>query len=551
MIISGFIEAEQELIPSSELEPLCGLEGTTCLLYRLRSGGRRLLLKQLKPELAGNPRMIEAFQKEFAIGQSLHHPNLVQYKEIHESADGIYLLMEYVDGDTLSQRMLRNPEYFAHPDHLLKFFTQLLSCLQHLHLHQVLHLDIKPDNILLTRVSDDVKLIDLGFCYTDSYDQTMGRNDLYSAPEQKPEAKQQVDVRSDLYAVGRLLQDILLLICHELPGSLRSRLEKIAQHSTQQDKSLRYASAEEMSAALQEALNQKSSLHRTLIISIAVTVVLAILLAVIHFISAPKTSIPLSHIYLHGYGYHYQVLSEDSLTCEVTGFELPVGAENADHYVITSPVDYDHRSYQVIAVRDSAFLHDSLVTTLALPEGVKTIGSMACFDCPNLYAVSLPSTLQSIAHDAFASCPNLHSIVLPPSLKRIDRCAFVGTYSLRNIVIPEGITFLPVDCFVSSGLQHITLPSSLRAIERGVFYDCRSLRSITLPANLQTIGDYCFHHCDSLLEVRCLNPVPPVITNIFADTIGLHRILYVPAESVESYQLAPYWSEFAEIKALP
>lgn len=268
MIISGFIEAEQELVSSSELETLSELEGTTCRLYRLRSGGRRLLLKQLKPELAGNPRLVEAFQKEFATGQSLHHPNLVEYKELHEGAEGHYLLMEYVDGDTFGQRMQQHPEYFAHPDHLLKFFTQLLSCLQHLHQHQVLHLDIKPDNILLTRVSDDVKLIDLGFCYTDSYDQTMGRNDLYSAPEQKPGAEQQVDVRSDLYAVGRLLQDLLILIGHRLKASLRFRLEKIAQRSTQEDKTLRYASADEMAQALQKAFSGRHS--RLLPVSISV-----------------------------------------------------------------------------------------------------------------------------------------------------------------------------------------------------------------------------------------------------------------------------------------
>ena len=148
MIISGFIAAEKELVSTSELEPLNELAGSTCLLYRLRIGGRRLLLKQLKPELTGNPRLVEAFHKEFATGQTLHHLNLVEYKEIHESAEGLYILMEYVDGDTLSQRMLLHPEYFADPKHLLKFFTQLLSCLQCLHQHQGLHLDIKPDNIL-------------------------------------------------------------------------------------------------------------------------------------------------------------------------------------------------------------------------------------------------------------------------------------------------------------------------------------------------------------------------------------------------------------------
>lgn len=469
MILSGFIEAEQELVSSSELEPLRELEGSTSLLFRLRSGGRRLLLKQLRPELAGNPRLVEAFQKEFSTGQSLHHPNLVEYKEIHESSDGVYILMEYVDGETLGQRMQQHPAYFADPKNLYKFFSQLLSCLQCLHQHQVLHLDIKPDNILLTRVSDDVKLIDLGFCYTDSYDQTMGRNDLYSAPEQASASKQQVDVRSDLYAVGRLLQDLLLFIGSQINSTLRSRLEKIAQRSTQADKSLRYSSAEEMATAIQTALCKKTS-HPLIpvIISSAAVLLVAILYFVISSLHSQKHASD-DHIYLPFYGYHYHILSEDSLTCEVTGFELPPTAKNPEHFVITSPVDYHGRSYLVTAVHDSAFIHDTLITTLALSEGVKTIGTEACQDCPNLVAVTLPSTLQSIGHDAFASCPNLHSIILPPGLKRIDRCAFVGSYSLRNIVIPEGITSLPVDCFVSSGLQSVTLPSTLRALERGVF----------------------------------------------------------------------------------
>lgn len=135
MILSGFIEAEQELVSSSELEPLPELEGSTCMLYTLRSGGRRLFLKQLKPELAGNPRLVEAFQKEFTTGQSLKHPNLVEYKEMHESIDGLYILMDYVDGDTLSKRIQQHPEYFASIPHLRNFFTQLLSCLQCLHQH--------------------------------------------------------------------------------------------------------------------------------------------------------------------------------------------------------------------------------------------------------------------------------------------------------------------------------------------------------------------------------------------------------------------------------
>ena len=64
------------------------------------------------------------------------------------------------------------------------------------------------------------------------------------------------------------------------------------------------------------------------------------------------------------------------------------------------------------------------------------------------------------------------------------------------------------------------------------------------------IGDYCFLHCDSLRQVTILAPTPPAITNVFADTTGLHRTLFVPQGSVEAYQQAPYWQDFAEIKAI-
>ena len=90
----------------------------------------------------------------------------------------------------------------------------------------------------------------------------------------------------------------------------------------------------------------------------------------------------------------------------------------------------------------------------------------------------------------------------------------------------------------------------MRSLEPGAFYDCRRLRTVTLPDSLDRIGDYCFHHCDSLLEVRNLSPEPQLITNVFRDTLGLKRTLYVPRQSVELYRRAPYWREFSQILPL-
>ena len=175
-------------------------QGATCDTFRVKLYGKLHFLKRLKSEYAGDIRYQEALLKEFETGYRLEHPNLVRYLSLDK--DGI--LMEYVDGETLSQRLAKNPDYFKQRKNTDKLVRQLLSVLQYLHSHQVLHLDLKPDNILLTHINDDVKLIDLGFCYTDTFADTQGHTNAFAAPEQL--AGEKVDVRSDIYAIGKILE---------------------------------------------------------------------------------------------------------------------------------------------------------------------------------------------------------------------------------------------------------------------------------------------------------------------------------------------------------
>ena len=175
-------------------------QGATCDTYRVKLYGKLHFLKRLKPEVAGDIRYQEALRKEFETGYQLEHPNLVRYI----SLDDDYILMEYVDGETLSTRLATQPDYFRNRKNTDKFLHQLLDVVGYLHSHQVLHLDLKPDNILLTRIGSDVKLIDLGCCYTDTFPDTTGRTVAFAAPEQLTGGV--VDVRTDIYAIGRILE---------------------------------------------------------------------------------------------------------------------------------------------------------------------------------------------------------------------------------------------------------------------------------------------------------------------------------------------------------
>ena len=126
-------------------------QGATCDTFRVKLYGKLHFLKRLKAEYVGDIRYQEALRKEFETGYHLEHPNLVRYI----SLDDDRILMEYVEGETLSQRLATHPDYFTKRKNTDKFFRQLLDVVSYLHSHQVLHLDLKPDNILLTRINDD------------------------------------------------------------------------------------------------------------------------------------------------------------------------------------------------------------------------------------------------------------------------------------------------------------------------------------------------------------------------------------------------------------
>ncbi len=181
--------------------------GSMCEVCRVRQYGKLLLMKRLLPHHADTPQYQQALRKEFETGYLLEHPNLVRYMGWGEDDKGPFLLQEYVDGKTLGEFLAENRGYFDNQDNEQKFITQILSVLGFLHSHQVVHLDLKPDNILITRIGQEVKLIDLGCCYSDTFADTAGLNRDFAAPEQLHSSERfQPAPQTDLYALGKVLE---------------------------------------------------------------------------------------------------------------------------------------------------------------------------------------------------------------------------------------------------------------------------------------------------------------------------------------------------------
>jgi len=178
--------------------------GSTSDTYKVRINGKWHFMKRPKQKFTDHPQYNAAFEKEFDIGYTLDHPNIVRYISKGRDKNGFYFLTEYVDGQTLKDFISNNPTYFKKKENVQKFIEQLLSALSYLHQKQILHLDLKPENILITHIGHDVKIIDLGFAYSDCYQfLTAGKTNLYAAPEQINNGK--IDQRTDIYGVGMVL----------------------------------------------------------------------------------------------------------------------------------------------------------------------------------------------------------------------------------------------------------------------------------------------------------------------------------------------------------
>jgi serine/threonine-protein kinase len=179
--------------------------------------GRTVAVKVLKAELARDEEMVRRFHSEARAASRLNHPNTIAIIDFGQTPEGLlFLVMEYVRGCTL--RDVLRDEFPIPRARLLEMMRQLLEGLQEAHSQGVIHQDIKPDNVLIERLSsgrDLVKLTDFGIARLrgeepivdeDGQELVTGTPE-YMAPEQILGAD--IDARADVYAAGVLLYEML------------------------------------------------------------------------------------------------------------------------------------------------------------------------------------------------------------------------------------------------------------------------------------------------------------------------------------------------------
>ncbi len=492
--------------------------------YIVQIKGKSFFLKQLRPELATNQAYRTLFRKEFELGYKIKHKNIVEYDSLHDTDNDCYILMENVVGETLNKFIISHPDYFRSRSNLDKFFNQLLSALKCLHENHVVYSDLKPQNIMLSQVNNDVVLIDLGFCFADAYANTAGTTKEFSAPEQRKNGT--LETTTDIYCFGKVLE----FLNKNLPSHLPKKYRSIMAKCLRERQADRWQSVDEI---LSKINNNPNAWVKWLM---GFMVVVTSLVGYIIWQKFNDSALISKDIVSVNY-IKYSNFNKEDKTCEAIGED----SLKRQTIYIRDHIVYQGEEYKVTSIAHSAFKDHKHLKTVHIPDGIKNIGNDAFSGCDSILIINIPNSVTTIGDLAFYSCKGVTELILSQNLKEIPTSGFVAT-KISRLNIPEGVEVIKLDAFaLCPDIKEVKMPSTVKHLERGVFYNCLSLEKIELPACLERTDEYLFFGCESLKDIYIHATKPP-------QALALHRnpsqiTLHVPSGCVEVYKNAPYWQD--------
>jgi len=546
---SEFLDVRAPIFNEGDLKvvDVCDTEGGTSNTYCVLKEGRMFFLKCMKEELVNTTHGKEIFRKEYELGRTLDCPNVVHYHEYFEK-DGVpCVLSDYIRGRNLEQALADSDSAFD-AERIERLMLDVLNGLEHLHSKGIVHLDLKPGNIMLREVNNMAIITDLGFCYADTFLLSMGATKGYSAPELF-EGQGIPDMRADIFSAGKVLEALVERTV--LSKSDRRFFQRIIAKACAQQPDDRYVSATTMREAI--TLRGKGRSNRwvwPIVSMVALSALLVFFLTRQRGVAAIDEQPPIDTI---GTCFNYRlvncmVTSIEPMKCCVTGFdtEIPDSLYEAltQDVIIPASATLNGRTYMVESIADSAFFNMSNVQTVTFPNTLRHIG-VSAFWGTSIGSLTLPDSIETVDKDCFQNCDHLKNVVIPSHLQAIGMQMFLYCRGLEHITIPEGVERIEMNAFVSCrSLKHVSLPSTLCCIGRGTFWDCPSLTSITIPASVTKMDDFVFWK-SGLKELHMLSPRPIAITDIFGDC---HPIIYVPKGAGPAYREAEIWSGYTIIE---
>ena len=314
------------------------------------------------------------------------------------------------------------------------------------------------------------------------------------------------------------------------------------------------------------------------------SIVLVVIMSLIGFNSFASVCIENAD----GVKIYYNFDYSDNVTKAVVTVASPAGSYAGD-IVIPEEIIYRERSIKVTAIDKSAFGWCPNLTSVSIPNTVKTIGDYAFYN-DNLTSLTIGSGVTFIGNSAFSNC-TIDSVFISDIAAwcNIDfseygsqprSSLYLNGELLSNLIIPEGVTAIGCNAFYGCPIENVTIPNSVTTIGDHAFYDC-SIRIVFIPNSVTSIGEYAFENPYSLNKVIIGSNVTsigshafnrsgyygsveavfslieepfeiPGISDIdnspFSKTTFEETPLYVPVGTLDKYKATKGWKDFKIIE---
>ena len=183
----------------------------------------------------------------------------------------------------------------------------------------------------------------------------------------------------------------------------------------------------------------------------------------------------------------------------------------------------------VTEIADGGFSYSPYITSVTLPDTLRTIGHSAFSCCTSLKAVDIPDGVLEIGDNAFQSCIALERAVLPEGLYSTGSGVFKNCINLTFIKLPDSISIISNSMFLNcASLREVSLGDSVMVVAGLAFSGCTSLEDISLPSSLKYIGSSGFSGCTSLASFSIPEGVTELGRLVFDGCVSLNEI-YLPS----------------------
>ena len=204
---------------------------------------------------------------------------------------------------------------------------------------------------------------------------------------------------------------------------------------------------------------------------------------------------------------------------------------------IVLPQKYNGKNYNIAQY---AFYKCTGLTSLVIPNTVRSVGDYSFYACSGLMSVSIPNSVTSIGGAAFSGCSALTSITIPNSVTSIGASAFGNCSRLTSVTIPNSVTSIGASAFYECNnlvdlkynaknvitlsynsafpisIKTVTIGNEVEVIPSYFLYGNKNITSVTIPNSVTSIGSYAFRNCSGLISVT----IPNSVTSIGASAFG-------------------------------